>query len=89
MKYILFDLDGTLTDPGLGITNCVMYALKHFGIVPSGREELYPYIGPPLMDSFMNFHSMTAEEAEKALWLYRERFDTKGIYENDYFCTVF
>ena len=83
LKYILFDLDGTLTDPGLGITNCVMYALKRFGIEPSGREELFPYIGPPLLDSFMNFHSLNEDQAEKALWLYRERFDTKGLYENE------
>ena len=83
MKYVLFDLDGTLTDPGLGITNCVIYALKHFDIEPSSREELFPYIGPPLKDSFMNFHDLSNEQAEKALWLYRERFDTKGLYENE------
>jgi len=82
MKYVLFDLDGTLTDPGLGITNCVKYALNHFGIMPSEREELFPYIGPPLVDSFKMFHGLNEEQAQKALCLYRERFNTKGIFEN-------
>ena len=39
-KYYLFDLDGTLTDPGIGITNSVMYALEKFGIHVSDRETL-------------------------------------------------
>ncbi len=82
MKYVLFDLDGTLTDPGLGITNCVKYALNHFGIMPSEREELFPYIGPPLVDSFKMFHGLNEEQAQKALCLYRERFNAKGIFEN-------
>ena len=41
---VLFDLDGTLTDPGIGITNSVMYALKKYGIEPSDRSELYKFI---------------------------------------------
>lgn len=83
MKYVLFDLDGTLTDPGVGITNCVKYALNHFGIRPKTRAELYPYIGPPLVESFMNFHGLSKEQAEEALWIYRERFDGVGIFENE------
>lgn len=83
MKYVLFDLDGTLTDPGIGITNCVQYALNHFGIMPSEREELFPYIGPPLVDSFKTFHGLSEEQAQQALCLYRERFNTKGIFENE------
>ena len=51
-KYYLFDLDGTLTDPGIGITNSVMHALEKFNIHVSDRKELYPFIGPPLVDSF-------------------------------------
>ena len=50
-KYIFFDLDGTVTDPGLGITNSVMYALKGFGIEETDRTKLYRFIGPPLADS--------------------------------------
>ena len=82
-KYMLFDLDGTLTDPGTGITNCVAYALEKFGIHPSSREELYPYIGPPLTRSFQEYHGLTAEQAEQALLYYRERFSVKGLYENE------
>ena len=51
MKTVFFDLDGTLTDPGLGITNSVLYALKTYGIEEK-RENLYSFIGPPLVDSF-------------------------------------
>ena len=54
-RYIFFDLDGTLTDPGIGITNSVMYALDKFGI-HENRENLYRFIGPPLVDSFMEFY---------------------------------
>lgn len=81
-KYILFDLDGTLTDPAIGITNSVMYALEKFGIETHSREELYKFIGPPLVDSFMNFYGLTPEKAQKAVDYYREYFKPKGIYEN-------
>lgn len=81
-QYLLFDLDGTLTDPGEGITNCVRYALEKFGVHPSSREELYPYIGPPLTDMFQQLHHLSAEQAEQALRYYRERFSTVGMFEN-------
>lgn len=81
-KYLLFDLDGTLTDPGEGITNSVAYALERFGIRVEDRRELYPYIGPPLTDSFVRCHGLTPEQAVEALWLYREYFGVKGMLEN-------
>ena len=49
IQYVLFDLDGTLTDSMPGITNCARYALEKFGIYPQSQEELLPYIGPPLV----------------------------------------
>ena len=58
-KTILFDLDGTLTDPGLGITNSVMHALKKYGIEVADRTSLYKFIGPPLIDSFEKYFGTT------------------------------
>ena len=81
-KYILFDLDGTLTDPGIGITNAVMYALKKFNIEVPDRSELYKFIGPPLLESFEKFYGMSGEESQRALEYYREYFKPYGLYEN-------
>ncbi len=80
--YILFDLDGTLTDPGVGITNSVMHALAHFGITVSDRSELYRFIGPPLMDSFMEYYGLTEEQAAEAVKVYRTYFADRGWAEN-------
>ena len=80
--YYLFDLDGTLTDPGEGITNSVMYALRKFGIEPPEREQLYKFIGPPLYESFMKYYGFSEEDAYRAVEYYREYFRPKGIKEN-------
>lgn len=81
-KYYLFDLDGTLTDPGIGITNSVMYALEKFGIHVSDRKELYPFIGPPLVDSFEKYFGFDEKQALQAVEYYREYFREDGIFEN-------
>ena len=82
-QYLLFDLDGTITDPKVGITTCVQYALEHFGIHEQDNDKLEPFIGPPLQDSFEQFYHMDAETAKKAVAKYRERFQTVGLYENE------
>ena len=63
-KYLLFDLDGTLTDSKLGITRCVQYALKSLGIDESDLDKLECYIGPPLIDSFQRYHGLSLEQAD-------------------------
>lgn len=81
-NYLLMDLDGTITDPMIGITRCVEYALNHFGIQVKDLRELCPFIGPPLLDSFREFYHFTDEQAKEAAAKYRERFADTGIYEN-------
>lgn len=81
-KYILFDLDGTITDPMIGITKSVRYALSKFGIQVEDLNTLCKFIGPPLKDSFMNFYNFSEEDALKAITYYREYFSTDGLYEN-------
>lgn len=87
-KYALFDLDGTLTDPAPGITNCIMYALRKFGITPPPREELYKLIGPPLLYSFRESFGLSENDAELALSYYRERFSDVGLFENEMYSGI-
>ena len=82
MQYYLFDLDGTLVDPGVGITSGVQYALKHFGIEVEDRRQLYPFIGPPLLDSFMEFFNLNEMQAKEAIDYYREYYGATGLFEN-------
>ena len=81
-NIILFDLDGTITDSGEGVTNSVMYALGKYGIETENRAELYSFIGPPLMDSFMKIYNFEYEKAVEAVAYYREYYQDKGIWEN-------
>ena len=87
MKYqtILFDLDGTLIDPAVGITNSVAHALMKFGIENMDRTTLYPFIGPPLVDSFSKYYRLSQEDSKRAVDCYREYFSVRGIYE----CNVY
>lgn len=82
-NYILFDLDGTLTDPKLGITSSVQYALRALGIEEPSLDKLEPFIGPPLADSFREFYGLDEGQIETAIAKYRERFNDRGIYENE------
>lgn len=78
---IIWDLDGTLTDPAEGITRSVQHALSHYGI-QAEQESLLPFIGPPLVGSFREFFGFSPEQAHEAVGFYREYFREKGIFEN-------
>ena len=80
-KTILFDLDGTLTDSGEGIINCVIYALERFGLPIPPRESLRYFVGPPLHESFIK-QGVPPERAEEAVAVYRERYIPIGKFEN-------
>ena len=80
-KTILFDLDGTLTDSGVGIINCVIYALERFGLPVPKREALRYFVGPPLHESFIK-QGVPAHRAEEAVAVYRERYVPTGMFEN-------
>lgn len=78
----MFDLDGTLTDPMIGITSSVKYALSYFNIEVEDLRSLCPFIGPPLKTSFKDFYQFTDEQADVAIAKYREYFSKQGIFEN-------
>lgn len=82
-KYIFFDLDGTLTDPVVGITKSVEYALNKMGIKVENRKELCPFIGPPLTKSFNKYYGFDDETTQKAIEYYREYFSDRGLFENE------
>ena len=81
LKSILFDLDGTLTDSGEGIMNCVALALQHYGIPIPPREELRIFVGPPLQENFLKF-GIPEEEIDNAIKVFRSRYLTVGKFEN-------
>lgn len=80
-KAIFFDLDGTLTNPEEGILNSIEYAANYYG-VPTVRENLKKYIGPPLVDTFKELLGGDEKLAMEAVEKYREYFAPKGLYEN-------
>ena len=82
-QYILFDLDGTLTEPKEGITKSVAYALEYFGIHVEDLDNLCCFIGPPLKDSFIKYYGFSEEKALEAVEKYREYFKPYGVYQNE------
>ena len=81
-KYIIFDLDGTLTDSAPGITNSVAYALKHWNIEIEDKSTLNCFVGPPLVWSFMTYFGFSEEQALLAVEEYRVYYRDRGIFEN-------
>lgn len=85
---ILFDLDGTLTDPKVGILNSVKFALHKFDIAVDDESSLLEFIGSPLVKSFMDIFSLSETEAKEAVQYYREYFSEKGKFENDLYIGI-
>ena len=84
-ENILFDLDGTLSDPSVGITTSVAYALDKYGIKVEDKRKLTCFIGPPLHESFQVYYGFSVEESFKAVEKFREYFSVKGLFENEVF----
>ena len=82
-QYYLFDLDGTLTDPKIGITKALDYALTYMGIITENLDDLTKYIGPSLKKSLNKDYNLSREDVDKAIVKYREYFSETGIYENN------
>lgn len=82
-NIIIFDLDGTLSNSKEGITKCVQFALKEFGIYEEDLNFLEHFIGPPLTGEFMKAYNFTLEQAQEATKIYRQRYEPTGIYETD------
>lgn len=82
-QAILFDLDGTLTDSGEGITKSVQYALEKIGKPEPDLQKLRIFVGPPLLEQFEEYAGIDEETAKKAIEYYRERYAPVGIYENE------
>lgn len=90
IKNVLFDLDGTLTDPREGITRCIQYALEQLNRPVPAQSALEAYIGPPLRSTFASLLASTdAALVETAVGFYRERFAAVGLYENELYAGVF
>ncbi len=81
--YILFDLDGTLTDPKVGVCTSAQYALADQGIVVENIDDLTTFIGPPLQYSFQKFYGMNEEQVARAIEKFREKMNAGGKFENE------
>lgn len=83
-KYLLFDLDGTLVDTREGVFKSAQYALKHFNIFPE-MKDMAPFFGPPLKQSFTCLYGLNDVESDRAVELYLERYEKKGVEESKVF----
>lgn len=81
-RYILFDLDGTLSASGPGITRSAQYALHKMGIEEPDADSLTFFVGPPLNLTFREHYGMDEGESKQAIIWFQERYNTKGVFEN-------
>ena len=81
-KYVIFDLDGTITDPKVGITTCAKFALTEMGYESQAKQDLSWMIGPPLLDTFMKITGCDQVEGQRLIDKYRERYSILGVHEN-------
>ncbi len=81
IKYVFFDLDGTIMRSDPGVVECVKYSIEKSGFPVPDTAVLFKFIGPPLRDSYMDFCSMTDKQSMRAISYYRERYNEKGIFE--------
>lgn len=88
VKYVLFDLDGTISDSAPGIVKSVAYALDKLGVKYESPEALRRFVGPPLREEFMKYCGFGLDEGNRAVDLYREYYTVKGIYENSMYAGV-
>jgi phosphoglycolate phosphatase len=82
MSIALFDLDGTLTNPSVGITRSLQFGLRRVGVEIAEPDSLASYIGPPLRESFARISGLSPADVEVALGAYREYYAATGIFEN-------
>jgi phosphoglycolate phosphatase len=81
-NVVLFDLDGTLTNPLLGISRCTIHAMTEMGLEPPRPEDVAAFIGPPIREAF-ELMGVPASRVEEAVALYRERYAPIGMFENE------
>lgn len=87
-RYIIFDLDGTISDPKEGLINSIVYSCKKFGINDYNPEEFTSFIGPPLHISYKSRFNLSDAEAEKIVKYYREYYSDKGKFENSLYSGI-
>lgn len=79
-QYAFFDLDGTLTQSEFGILNSILYALEKMDYKVEDKESIKCFIGPPLVQSFMQFCQMSEDQAKQATAYYREHYNGGEMY---------
>ncbi len=81
-KFLLFDLDGTVTDSGPGIMKAAQIALSRYNIEEADAERLRLFVGPPLDKSFIERYGFSKEQAWEAIGHFREYYNKTGVFEN-------